>query len=64
MFKNNDLVIVKNLGDGKEYRGIIFGEIHVGYNFYQYIVYMIDKVPGHEQFSCAGFLQSCIERMN
>lgn len=63
MFKQNDLVVVKNLGDGNEYKGIIFGEIKVDLSFSHFIVYMIDKVPGHEDFCCASFSQSCISHL-
>lgn len=60
MFEQNELVVVKNLGDGNEYDGVIFGEIKIDDSFSHWIVYMIDKIPGHEKFRCASFSQSCV----
>lgn len=33
MFEQNELVVVKNLGDGNEYDGVIFGEIKIDDSF-------------------------------
>ena len=60
MFKQNELVIVKNLGDEKEYRGLIFGKIPLDNSFSNYIIYMLDKIPGQEEFACVSISQSCI----
>lgn len=57
-------IIIKRIDDKKEgYRGIIVGApIDESLPFGQsYIIKQIDKLPGHEKYSCINVCESCID---